>query len=110
MQEVRVMELITSFAREDHGEKYHTFKLMNLDIASVESAALFEFLGHIKNLHILRIRACRMEHFGCRDLAGLLKKDNNITDIDFEMAYGISGDDAEHITDGLKNKNVKSLG
>ena len=71
----------------------------------MESAALLEFLGHIKNLHILRIDNCRMEHFSYRDLVGLVRKDNEITDLIMPSDHDHISD--EHITDGVRNEKCK---
>ena len=42
IQDVRVVELLASFAC-NNDEEYKTFRLQNVDIAPVESTALFEF-------------------------------------------------------------------
>ena len=106
MQEVRVMESITSFACEDDDGKYNAFYLMNLNISPVEATALFSFLGYIKNLHVLQIAGCRMEHFALRELAKLLQKDNEITNLQMVRSR-ISDEGAKHIFDALTNENCE---
>ena len=49
-----------------------SFCLYCVNIAPAESTALFEFLSHIKNLQMLQIFGCNMEHLSTHKLAELL--------------------------------------
>ena len=109
MQEVRAMELITSFGCEDDGERYNEFLLEQLNIAPVESTALFAFLGCIKHLHTLHITKCRMEHFAFLELAKLLQKENEIADLDNEHRNENCKVTLLHITSSLTTESAKYL-
>ncbi|XP_028403911.1 NACHT, LRR and PYD domains-containing protein 12-like [Dendronephthya gigantea] len=111
MQEDRVMKMISSFASEDDVE---TFTLYELNIAPAESAALFKFLNHIKNLKQLRISRCTVTNIAIRELAEFLKKDNhgpesnnceltelNVSDNDLKT------EGAKYLSDALKSDNCK---
>ena len=102
MQKVGGREVMTSSKCGDRV----TFCVKTINIAPMESAALFKCLGHINNLKLLDICYCIMEYPAFRDLANLLKKDNKIEDLRIESCR-ISDDDVKHIIDALGNENFK---
>ena len=77
IQDVRVTELLASFACKENDEEYKTFRLQNVDIAPVESTALFEFLSFIMNLQKLEIHFCRMNDLVIHELATKLLIENS---------------------------------
>ena len=99
VQEVGGREVMTSFTCDDNGK----FFLIGLNIAPMESAALFKCLSHINNLHIYR---CIMEYSALRELVNLLKKDNKIKHLRIDSC-GISDDNDKHVIDALENENCK---
>jgi hypothetical protein len=80
MQNDSVMELVTSFMREknDITTKTVSFGLFGLNIAPVESTALFEFLSYSNNMQMIHIMNCTMQKFACHELAKLLIQDNEV--------------------------------
>ena len=106
MQEIRVMKsLAASFGSEND---YEGVGLQHMDIAPAESTALFDFLSYIKNLKMLSISSCQMQHFAFRELAKLLSKDNEITSLKIVGSrVPITAADVKHITDALRSGNCK---
>jgi Ran GTPase-activating protein (RanGAP) involved in mRNA processing and transport len=109
MQEVRAMELITSFGCEDDGERYNEFHLADLRIAPAESTALFAFLRYIKHLYILHITKCEMDNFVFLELAKLLQKENEIADFDNALRDENCKVTRLNITSSLTARSVKYL-
>ncbi len=114
MQEVRVIESITSFMHEDDGTKTEEFYLEKLNIASVESAALFGFLSYITNLQKLWIKDCRMQKFAFRELAKLLIQNNEIIKLGKCKLTGLkitncglTHEGTCYLSDALKSDNCK---
>ena len=99
MQEVGVRELMTSIS-------CHRFRIRKLSIAPSDSAALFNFFGHVKNLEFLYIDSCTVEHSAYRGLANLMKQNNKIKFLKIRFC-GFSDDDAEQVIKALGNENCK---
>ena len=106
IQEVAGGEVMTSFVGDDNGEEYDKFLLSNLRIPPMESAALFQFFGRMKNLQFLQILNCTIEQLGYLALANLLKKDNKIKDLVISHCRP-SDDDAKNVFDALRNENCE---
>ena len=106
IQEVAGREVMTSFVCDDYGGEYETFFLNDLILEPMETAALFEFFGRMKNLQHLEFVGCTMEQSAFLGLANLLKKENKIKVL---VIYGCftSEDDAKHVIDALGNENCK---
>ena len=106
IQEVVGREVITSFVCNDNGGEYDTFRLSDLSLAPMETAALFEFFGRMKSLQSLEIFGCTIEQSAYLGLTNLLKKENKIKDL--VICYcGTADDDAKHVINALENKNCK---
>ena len=73
-----------------------------MNIAPAESTALFDFLSDIKNLNVLNISNCMMEHFAFRELAKLLSKDNELTSL---VMSRVPITDRLHITHAFRSDN-----
>ena len=101
IQDVRVMELLASFACKENDEEYKTFCLEDVNIAPVESTALFEFLSFMKNLQSLNIHSCLMEDLVIREMVTklLIEKSDNckLTKLDW----------TKYLSDALKSDNCK---
>ena len=110
IQDVRVVELFASLACEENDEEYKTFCLEYVDIAAVESTALFEFLSSIKNLQKLKMHLCRMEDSVIRELATKLLIENSdnckLTELDIS-ANILKDEGAKYLSEALKNDNCK---
>ena len=104
MQQVGITEVMTLLACDDDGRKYDEFLLQNISIAPMESAALFEFFSHIKDLRILKIYRCTMEQSAYRELSSLLKKGNKISSLTIQYCR-MSDNDNKQVIDALRNEN-----
>ena len=99
IQDVRVMELLASFACKENDEEYKTFCLQSVDIAPVESTALFEFLSFIKNLQKLEIGSRRLEDLVIRELATklLIENSDNCKLTELDISYNDLKDEGAKI-------------
>ena len=107
MQEVRVMEVITSFMHQGNSRK--TFSLFNVNIEPVESTALFEFLSYDKNMHTLHIFGCRMPNSAYRELAKLLIQNNKLRKLTELRILNspVTDESACYLNNALKSGNCK---
>jgi Ran GTPase-activating protein (RanGAP) involved in mRNA processing and transport len=104
MQEESVMKLIAS--HWDDGEEVC---LDSLNIAPVESTALFEFLSYTKNLHKLTMTKCVMEHLAFRGLTKSLMKENEncqLTELHLND-YDLTDEDVKCLSDALISDKCK---
>ena len=112
IQDARVMQLLASFAYDENDEEGKTFRLEDIDIAPVESTALFQFLSCIKNLQKLEINNCRMEDVVIRELVTKLLTENSgnskITELNITNS-GLKDEGAKYLSDALKSDNCKLI-
>lgn len=76
MRDVSVLELI--------GKTFENFEVLDINITPADCAALFQFISCMKNLIKLSFRECIMGHIAIRELAKLLTKDTEITQLSLQ--------------------------
>ena len=105
IQNVSVMKSSASCMRQS-GKTSQECEVFGCSISPVEFTALFEFLSYIKNFQKLSIYSCTMENFAFRELAKLLIRDNEITEL-FLQRVDMNDRNIKAIADVLSNGKCK---
>ena len=67
-----------------NGKTFKSFEVFDSNITPIECVALFQFISFMKDLKKLSFRDCIMEHLAFCELARLLMKDNEITQLSLQ--------------------------
>ncbi len=110
LYELQDSEIMKSVSSKFLAGKEGKLQLNNLNIAPIDSTAMFEFLGNCKNLKRLSFHNCTIQgNYSCRKMQKSLFSNPANTVATFTWFRNCTDEAVEYLSEALKSKIVNLL-